>query len=360
MNPNYNSELDLKMAANQTLEMLLDQVKSSNLNFHLQQSPFAATISIKTSFVKDKAGVSLHPHYHLLSPNSDNKKLVAQISNLKKENSSLREDVEGALGDSETAHNNAQLLENKLGAVTLLNKKLEQENQKLENEASEIRVELEKLKTDKNMLDDRFAYKSQELSQSQKSTKHLKKKIESLEKVIEQLEFENTNLSNNVKQAQDVIEEKETRIHKVISANKSLHSQIVAAKIKPKTTTTSSMPANISTSRIASSVKFLQTDSHHDIPYEITSPLPPIFSSHLCHASKRIQFLSNSLPSLHTIDWVKVTEEDTVRDMAEQALCEQYDRQIENYYNEARDKSRAVREVFDDNLISKLFEENVD
>ena len=103
--------------------------------------------------------------------------------------------------------------------------------------------------------------------------------------------------------------------------------------------------------------KSTQTESHPDIPYEITSPLPPIFNSQLCHHSKRILHLSNSLPNLHTIDWVKVSLEDQIRDEAEQALSDQYDRQVENFYDEARNKARALREIYEENLISKLFEE---
>ena len=41
-------------------------------------------------------------------------------------------------------------------------------------------------------------------------------------------------------------------------------------------------------------------------------------------------------------------------DEAEQALCDQYDRQIRVYYEEAREKARAVRQVFEENLIGKL------
>ena len=58
------------MAALKTLEAVLTHVKSSNLNFHLQQSPFSAIISIKASFVKDKAGVSLFPNFRFHAPNS--------------------------------------------------------------------------------------------------------------------------------------------------------------------------------------------------------------------------------------------------------------------------------------------------
>ena len=39
-----------------TLEDLLTSVKGSNLNFHIQQTPFSAIISVKTSLIKDKIG----------------------------------------------------------------------------------------------------------------------------------------------------------------------------------------------------------------------------------------------------------------------------------------------------------------
>ena len=52
-----------------------------------------------------------------------------------------------------------------------------------------------------------------------------------------------------------------------------------------------------------------QTDQHPDIPYQITTPLPPIFNSMLCHKSKPIRFLSKSLPSLDCICWVKPPDE---------------------------------------------------
>ena len=61
MNVNKIRNSDLNMAASKTFEHVLDQVKASSLNFHLQQSPFSAVISIKKSFVKDKSGQILTP-----------------------------------------------------------------------------------------------------------------------------------------------------------------------------------------------------------------------------------------------------------------------------------------------------------
>ena len=47
---------NITMDANKSFEIVLDQVKSSKLNFHIIQSPFSATISLKKSFIKDKSG----------------------------------------------------------------------------------------------------------------------------------------------------------------------------------------------------------------------------------------------------------------------------------------------------------------
>ena len=101
-----------------------------------------------------------------------------------------------------------------------------------------------------------------------------------------------------------------------------------------------------------------QTEHIQDIPYSVTAALPPIFSSQLCHQTRRIHFLSNSLPNLSTISWVRVTDEDVLQDEAEQALCDQYDRQVQAYYDDAREKAEAVRQVFEENLIGRLFKEN--
>ena len=52
------------MEANRIFENVLSLIKSSKLNFHLEQNPFGARISKKKSFVKDKSGTPLK----LLSP----------------------------------------------------------------------------------------------------------------------------------------------------------------------------------------------------------------------------------------------------------------------------------------------------
>ena len=68
--------------------------------------------------------------------------------------------------------------------------------------------------------------------------------------------------------------------------------------------------------------------------------------------------MSRSLPNLSTLRWVKVTEEEILMDEAEQALNEQFDNQIRDFYEEAKSKAAAIRQLYDENAIEKLFENN--
>ena len=102
-----------------------------------------------------------------------------------------------------------------------------------------------------------------------------------------------------------------------------------------------------------------QTNNCLDVPYLVTSSLPPIFCSQLCKISKPINNLTRSLPNISTLRWVKVTEEDLTVHEAEDALNVQYDRQIDDYYREAKLQAEAVRQVHKENGIGKLIgEEN--
>ena len=61
MNPLENINSDMEMSASKTFEVIIDQIKSSNLNFHIQQSPFSAVISLKKTLIKDRSGFTLKP-----------------------------------------------------------------------------------------------------------------------------------------------------------------------------------------------------------------------------------------------------------------------------------------------------------
>ena len=98
-----------------------------------------------------------------------------------------------------------------------------------------------------------------------------------------------------------------------------------------------------------------QTNDSPDVPYLITDPLPPIFGSQLLQKTK-MQHISRSLPNLASIMWVKVSEEDLILETAEEALNEQFDREVEHFYEDAKAKATARRDVEEENCIWKLFD----
>ena len=100
-----------------------------------------------------------------------------------------------------------------------------------------------------------------------------------------------------------------------------------------------------------------QTTSMMDTPYLLSEELPPIFSSKLCSITKPT-IMYNSVPNLSTLIMVEQSEETMLRDAAEDALSEQYDLEISKYYEEARIRAAAIRQIYDDNAIEMLFQSN--
>ena len=85
-----------------------------------------------------------------------------------------------------------------------------------------------------------------------------------------------------------------------------------------------------------------QTPHHPDIPYQVASPLPPIFSSELRRKTPKLHFISRSHPDLNTILWCK-PDTDFI-DEAEEALNEQYDREVQEFYSDQRDRLKAFKQ----------------
>ena len=103
--------------------------------------------------------------------------------------------------------------------------------------------------------------------------------------------------------------------------------------------------------------KVCQTDSHPEIPYDITAPLPPIFSLQLCHASPPINFLSRSLPRLDKMRWCQ-PDEYVVND-ADDYLNSQYEHEIKEFYDDARNKAQEKRkDETEDHLEVKHLDKN--
>ena len=125
---------DVKMVASKTFEDILNTVKNSNLNFHLQLSPFSAIISLKKSLVCDKSGSPLLPNLNVQVP--DDKPLIIR-----------NQQLEAELVRLETVYGNLAHQFN--GACTMI-KSLEDAIQNSDTEAaqkvSEFKAVIEELK----------------------------------------------------------------------------------------------------------------------------------------------------------------------------------------------------------------------
>ena len=74
---------DVTMIASKTFDNILDTIKNSNLNFHLQLSPFSAVISLKKSPICDKSGSPLLPNSNFQE--FDNKSVILRNQQLEAE-----------------------------------------------------------------------------------------------------------------------------------------------------------------------------------------------------------------------------------------------------------------------------------
>ena len=70
------------MVASRTFDSILNQIQISNLNFHLQVSPFSANISLKRSPVKDKSGspICYPPTTPSSLPNASDEALIESLN----------------------------------------------------------------------------------------------------------------------------------------------------------------------------------------------------------------------------------------------------------------------------------------
>ena len=101
--------------AAEMFENILLQIQNSNLNFKLELSPFAATISLKKSLARDKSGIPLSPranaiHREIAALAERNRELENELLNVKKESTSTVNEFDNhqELEDSHAVINSLQ------------------------------------------------------------------------------------------------------------------------------------------------------------------------------------------------------------------------------------------------------------
>ena len=134
---------DYTMIASQIFDKIVNSIRDSGLNFSLQMSPFAATISLKKSLVKDKFGRSVKPS-QMDSNSSD------IIASLVKKNSDLENKIEGLELNLANARQDLSTANDMIGVITTKYQndfRLEKQDKNLEQHLSEPELNQEDMLT---------------------------------------------------------------------------------------------------------------------------------------------------------------------------------------------------------------------
>ena len=128
------------MDAEIVFENLLQQVKSSKLNFKLEQSPYSAFISLKKSFLTDRNGIQINLQN---SDYLDNQLIHYENLRLEKIIQSLQHDLEDSVADCANVYQENKRLESEL------------EKSRIEKVLEDPRIPLRRLETVEDGLENK-------------------------------------------------------------------------------------------------------------------------------------------------------------------------------------------------------------
>ena len=329
------------MAIDTTFNSIINEIQLSKLNFGIQLTPFAAYITLKKSTQVDKNGVHAAPSPPLFSILQQS---YHDLRAAQEENLCLRNALKACEQKCEDLTMVNSSLFKKLEAVDLDVNASREVNDSLCLRLDSTEKEVSKLRQLNKDLEDKVKLHSKEYSAYTFDTNA---KIKALTKEIGGKDKENYNLNKTIANQRDTVtnlkdevSKMKIRATKAEKENKKMEKKLVKLEAKREKQSRSS-----------------QTVSCIDTPYSISEPLPPIFGSQVCTQSKSI-FLSRSLPDISKVALVNITADDILQEAAEEALNAQYDEEINVFYEEARQKARKIRELYDENAIGELFGPN--
>ena len=197
------------MDANITCEYLLKQLKYSNLNFILQETPFSAYLTIRKSFVKNLKTNNLFPTF-----NDSEETLKKKIAALEAENLCLNSDILDQKSEQKNSEHIIKKLEEKVKNAEIQTfkhteeskKEVEKHFRKVKDILAEKEKEIMKLKTISNNLNDdnvisreKIHNVSNALKISEKEALKAKNKCDNLESTVAKLKAEKGSLQKSIK-----------------------------------------------------------------------------------------------------------------------------------------------------------------
>jgi hypothetical protein len=283
---------------------VLTTVRQCNLNYCIQETPYSLLLTIRKSFSKNKYQNSDEEIKAENFRNDVSTSDTLSYKVLKEAFEKLENDFQAVVKDSVEKD---RRIEELLVVVSDTETKYRFTEARLSESIEKNKVQQKekvKFEKEKEAISGKLNISEEKLEQLPK----LNKEYKAIEKENEKLNMSNDEMKEELKYSENTI----------LNLSQELN------RFK----------------NIKSDENSCQTDCHPDIPYRITSPLPPIFSSQLCFKSRPI-FLSKSLPNLEMV-WCRNTAEDFT-DEAEEALSEMYDRQICDFYEDERECVREAR-----------------
>ena len=214
----------------QISDILLTKIKKSNLNFNLSETPFAVSINIKKSFIRDKNGAPIYPSAGFSESQNfaleENKALKIAIAQYQSEQEALEH----------ATHN--------------LSLKLEKAKVEIEDIMLEKNQLKEANKIKKDEVTDLKAFSNSLKVESEKLKKELDsflKVVKTKDKEINSLNTKNENLSENVAKAKkenSILREEKNKAVKEIKLLQNKKSARISTK---STNTFSTSRSNVST-----------------------------------------------------------------------------------------------------------------
>ena len=113
---------DASMAASESFDSILHQVKHSCLNFQMQVTPFSAIISLRKSFIKDKSGLPFH--VPMIQSHSE-ATTVLKVNSLETELANYRDKYEKVVEKYDNANKSLNIFEEKIKEQEITIKNLE-------------------------------------------------------------------------------------------------------------------------------------------------------------------------------------------------------------------------------------------
>ena len=161
---------------------IVDTVRSSSLNFSIQETPYSLYFTIRKSFVQRPVSSSqmISKYMPETQVNCDMEQLKKKLKVLEDKNNMLRNDYEEEINNSEVSHKSVKDLERKVEMLEENLKKVKEENEQKDNKINELKSTNNTLENDIEAAEKNWKKSNKLLKEKEKEANQLKREIASV------------------------------------------------------------------------------------------------------------------------------------------------------------------------------------